>query len=253
MSSATPEPTHHHSTHELLNTLRVARDTVRVQLDLLSTEARQRWQTLEGKLHALEVSLQRSEAPGGQNLESTTTRVRELAHAVKALMREGQTNAEVTTPIRMLIKSTPHICHPGDSLAQAAKLLWEGDCGALPVIDGESRVVGMVTDRDICMAAFTRGLPLHSMSVASAMSTEVHAAGPDDSLAHVARIMSKHQVRRVPVVEGGKLVGLISLADLAEHIHEAGQGGMPSSVVLMQALAGICERRDSASNTKAAA
>jgi CBS domain-containing protein len=106
-------------------------------------------------------------------------------------------------------------CSPGDSLSHAARILWENDCGCLPVQDESGRVVAMLTDRDICMAAWTQGRTLHELPVSSAMSREVHKLAPGDPLPRAQRLMQEQQVRRLPVVDvDGRLVGLISLNDL---------------------------------------
>jgi len=107
-------------------------------------------------------------------------------------------------------------CGPNDSLSHAAHLLWENDCGCLPVKDEGGRVVAMLTDRDICMAAYTQGRTLDDLRVNSAMSHDVHKVGPDDTLPRAHRLMQEQQVRRLPVVDmDGMLVGVISLNDLA--------------------------------------
>ena len=71
-------------------------------------------------------------------------------------------------------------CHENDSLNYAAQLMWECDCGAIPVLDGNDVVCGMITDRDVAMAAYTQGLALQEIPVRTAMSTVVHscARGP---------------------------------------------------------------------------
>ena len=107
-------------------------------------------------------------------------------------------------------------CRPEDSLERAAQLLWEYDCGCLPVTDGEGIARAMITDRDICMAAFSQGKPLSEMHVADSMSRELVACGPEEELTTAADLMAKYQVRRLPVVdEGGRVQGLLSVNDLA--------------------------------------
>jgi predicted transcriptional regulator len=68
-----------------------------------------------------------------------------------------------STRIEKLMHRPVVTCHVNDSLANAARLLWEQDCGALPVVDERGRVVAMITDRDICMVAYTQGLLLWSI------------------------------------------------------------------------------------------
>jgi CBS domain-containing protein len=110
-------------------------------------------------------------------------------------------------------------CHPEDSDAHAAQLMWESDCGVLPVLDDLGRVVGMVTDRDICMGAYTKGERFSALRVRDAMSTDGHHCGPADALEDALGVLARHQVRRVPVLdEDGRLVGLLSMNDVARSL-----------------------------------
>lgn len=106
-------------------------------------------------------------------------------------------------------------CQAEDSLHRAAQLMWENDCGSVPVVDSDRRVIGMITDRDICMAAFTQGGDLHAHPVSSAMSPQVYGCSPDDSVSVAEHLMREQQIRRIPVVNDGRLVGMLSLNDIA--------------------------------------
>jgi len=113
-----------------------------------------------------------------------------------------------------------HHCRVGDRLDCVAKSLWDHDCGALPVVDGRGRTVGMITDRDVCMAAYTTGRTLAAITVTCASSHGVHSVTPDDSIEHAESVMKMHRVRRLPVIDiGGNLIGILSLADIARHAH----------------------------------
>ena len=89
-------------------------------------------------------------------------------------------------------------CHPETDLASAAHLLWTRDCGVLPVIDDAWRVVGVVTDRDLLMCAYTTGRPLSELRVEDCMATEVRTCAPGDSLRSVLRVLGDARVRRLP-------------------------------------------------------
>ena len=105
---------------------------------------------------------------------------------------------------------------PGDNLDGAARILWENDFGCVPVLDDASRITGMLTDRDVCMAAYFQGRPLREIEVASAMSRIVFSTKPEDTLVAAEKVMQAQKVRRLPVVDAaGKLAGLLSLNDLA--------------------------------------
>jgi CBS-domain-containing membrane protein len=123
--------------------------------------------------------------------------------------------------------------------------MWEGDCGAVPVVHGEGHLVGMITDRDICMAAYTRGLALWQIPVSEAMSKEVHSVRTKDQLERAEAVMRGARIRRVPVLDGeGRLVGILSMNDLARHaqhaVGSARKNGL-SADNIAQTLAAICE------------
>jgi CBS domain-containing protein len=103
-----------------------------------------------------------------------------------------------------------------DRLDRAARRMHERQCGSLVVVDAESRALAMVTDRDVCMAAWRANTPLSMLTVRHAMSRRLFACRPDEPLARAEQLMGLHQVRRLPVVDaGGRLVGLIALDDIA--------------------------------------
>ena len=107
-------------------------------------------------------------------------------------------------------------CGVDDNLDHAASLMWNSDCGAVPVVDGAGRAVAMLTDRDICMAAYTQGKPLREISVRSAMSQGLQTCFADTPLESVEQMMAQHQVRRVPVVSAeGRPQGMVSINDIA--------------------------------------
>lgn len=129
-------------------------------------------------------------------------------------------------------------CRPSDTLSAAARTLWETDCGAIPVVegDGSGRVVGMLTDRDVCMAAYTQGRSLCDLPVASAMSHEPITCAPSTTLEEAAALMRRAQVRRLPVVdESNQILGVLSLADFA---HEARRRTKPAARTAAWALVG---------------
>lgn len=116
-------------------------------------------------------------------------------------------------------------CWIGEPLDHAAKLMWEYDCGSLPVLDQNGRVVGMVTDRDVCMAAYTQGDVLGRIPVSRAMSPELHSCKPEEELDKVEKRMRARQLRRLPVVDDdGRLRGILSLADIAQRAARDAKG-----------------------------
>lgn len=131
-------------------------------------------------------------------------------------------------------------CHSFESLNAAAQKMWEADIGAVPVLDDKDRVVGVVTDRDICMAAYTQGRPLGQIIAAEVMSRFVVTCAPDDTVAHVEELMRMHAIRRLPVVDGERhIIGVVSMNDLARAVSRShrGQGE------LVATMAAVCQPR----------
>jgi CBS domain-containing protein len=126
--------------------------------------------------------------------------------------------------VQELMSSDVVTCRPDDMLERAAQIMWEHDCGAVPVVDAESHVVGVITDRDVCMASYTQGRPLWQIPVSTACSHTVYSCTLSDSVQNAEKLMRTTQVRRLPVVDTeGKLWGVISLGDLAQHVHRPGR------------------------------
>lgn len=110
-------------------------------------------------------------------------------------------------------------CRETDSLAQAVRAMEERDCGCVPVTsaDGSRRLVGIITDRDVCLASYRADKPLSELRVRDAMTEDVSSCLADASLGEAEAVMRGARVRRVPVVDDqGILVGILSLADLAQ-------------------------------------
>ncbi len=120
--------------------------------------------------------------------------------------------------VDQLMTRTIKTCSMNDTLEVAARIMWDNDCGAVPVVDLDGRAIAMVTDRDICMAGFTQGLQYWQIPVSVAASKTLFAVRPTDSLQKTEEVMRARQVRRVAVTDdSGKLLGIVSLNDLARH------------------------------------
>jgi CBS domain-containing protein len=117
--------------------------------------------------------------------------------------------------VRDVMSRPVHTCRSHEPLNAAAQKMWDADIGAVAVVDDKNRVVGMVTDRDLCMAAHLQGRPLGDIVLAECMSKHVVVCSPEDSISDVLHLMKQHQIRRLPVLEQGRhAVGMISLSDL---------------------------------------
>lgn len=122
-------------------------------------------------------------------------------------------------------------CSPTDSLATAAQKMKNHDCGALPVVDQNQRVVGIVTDRDIVLRGLASGSDTTTMRVSDCMSNEVISATPEMDAHEAANLMAERQVRRLVVMEGDRVAGMVSLGDMAlQQIHVDEAGGALSGI-----------------------
>jgi len=108
-------------------------------------------------------------------------------------------------------------CRPETNLSAAAMQMWRGDFGALPVLADGGKVVGMITDRDICIAAATKHRDPATIRVKDVISGEVYGCSPDTDIHEALKIMQQRQVRRLPIINAldGKLAGILSLNDIA--------------------------------------
>lgn len=120
--------------------------------------------------------------------------------------------------IRLKIKDimTDHIAmvSPQATVVEAARLMQQHDVGSLPVCEGES-LVGIVTDRDIVVRSVAHGKDPGMMPIREVMTQSVETISPEMEINRVAELMSKQQIRRLPVVDHNRLVGMVSLGDLA--------------------------------------
>jgi CBS domain-containing protein len=112
---------------------------------------------------------------------------------------------------------------PSQSLAEAAALMKQEDVGSIPVVDGD-RLVGVVTDRDIVVRGIADGSDPKAVQVGDIASRDIVTVRPDDDLDEALRLMAQHQVRRLPVVEDGQLVGVVATADLAHEVKDKAVG-----------------------------
>ncbi len=140
------------------------------------------------------------------------------------------------------IMSAPaHTCVPTTDLATVARLMWDHDCGFIPVVDASGTVAGVVTDRDICIATATRRLLPEHLTAAQVMTSAIHACHLSDSVKDVLATMKRCRIRRVPVLDHeGRLQGVISLNDLVLASTDRRE---PRASDVVATMAAICAHR----------
>ena len=143
-----------------------------------------------------------------------------------------------------LMTSEVKACTTHDSLNAAARIMWDHDCGCAPVVDTHGKLAGIVTDRDVCMAAYTQGVPLEKIPVVRVMSAKVISCGRADDIESAHHLMRTHEVHRLPVVDArGRLAGILSLSDLLKYA--IGNGAGPSDgIEILTTLTAIRRRRE---------
>ncbi|MCR9245468.1 MAG: CBS domain-containing protein [bacterium] len=138
-----------------------------------------------------------------------------------------------------IMSTAPRAVRVIEGLDGAARVLWDHDCGIAPVVDAAGTLVGVVTDRDLCMAAYTQGCALSEIPVAAVMSRAVATCRPDDPVTDVMRTMQELRVHRLPVVNSaGELVGMVGTNDLVRASHARPVAVDPTAVIRTLAAIG---------------
>jgi CBS domain-containing protein len=125
--------------------------------------------------------------------------------------------------IRDLMTSNPTTCEPSTTVLEAAKRMAQEDVGSIPVVEGD-RLVGLVTDRDIVVRTVAEARDPMSTTLREIASSDLETVSPDDDLDAALRKMATSRVRRLPVVEGDRLVGVVAQADVARKGEDAKTG-----------------------------
>jgi CBS domain-containing protein len=143
--------------------------------------------------------------------------------------------------VKELMKTAVATCASDSDLGAVVTIMRDRDCGFLPVVDSHGIVVGVVTDRDVCLAAGTTHRLLGRVSVHDTMSHPVFSCGADENIKTVLVTMAKHHIRRVPVLDkSGHLQGVLSMDDI---VHAPRRRGGPTADDIVAALKGIYARR----------
>ena len=139
--------------------------------------------------------------------------------------------------VKDVMTSTPVACAPATTLAVAAQLMFESDCGVLPVIS-DDRLVGVVTDRDLFIALGTSNRTASQLTVGEVMVPRPWTCGPDDDVRVALALMKDHKIRRVPVVDDDN--GLLGIVSMNDFLLVARPKGAVRSDAVIDALQEIC-------------
>ena len=135
-------------------------------------------------------------------------------------------------------------CSPAAHLAAVAEVMRKSSCGTLPVVDGVGKVIGMITDRDICLAMSQKDHDPSRSQVSEVISGKVYDCAPRDEVKHALKTMRKKKMKRLPVVTGaGVLKGIVSIGDIFLRARKAKgkKSEKPSYKNLARTLQAICE------------
>jgi CBS domain-containing protein len=139
--------------------------------------------------------------------------------------------------VRELMTADPKTCTPDTTIAAAANLMWEGDCGILPVVD-DGELVGVVTDRDMYIALATQNARASHLRVGAVASKLIVTCAPEDDVHHAMAAMKKARVRRLPVVGfGNTVLGILSINDI---LLAAGDNTDIRNAEVVETLQAIC-------------
>ncbi|EJQ41992.1 CBS domain-containing protein [Bacillus mycoides] len=133
------------------------------------------------------------------------------------------------TQVRELMSTHIVHCTPLDNVYEAAVKMKEESVGLIPVIENQ-QVVGLVTDRDLVVRGIAEKHP-GSNQITNVMTTNIVSVSPDDSIEKATELMAQYQIRRLPVVESGQLVGMLALGDLAIRKSADDQAGFALSEI----------------------
>jgi CBS domain-containing protein len=136
------------------------------------------------------------------------------------------------TKARDIMSPNAECAKEHDSLMVAAKKMRDLDVGALPICGDDDRLKGMITDRDIAVKAVAEGLDCNTEVSQFAQGKPV-TIGADDSIEEALRTMKEHGVRRLPVIDGHDLVGIVSQADIAKNLDESKTGDLVEAISSM--------------------
>jgi len=148
--------------------------------------------------------------------------------------------------VKEVMMGTPYYCQPETNLGSATELMWNANCGFLPVETADGKVTGVMTDRDICVALGTRNRLPGDIVVGEVMTGKLYSCAPEDDIHQALQSMKEGRVRRLPVIaKNGSLAGVISMDDVLLRTEPMSLGREPelSSDEVVRAYRAITQRQ----------
>jgi CBS domain-containing protein len=189
-------------------------------------------------------------------IEESVSKMFSIVFAVRFPELRIVTKACFFLTVKDAMMETPYYCQPENNLGSATELMWNANCGFLPVQSTNGKVIGVITDRDICIALGTRNRPAAEVNVGEVMSGKLYTCAPDDDIHTALQTMKEAKIRRLPVMsENGTLVGVLSTDDILFRAETPSPGKEPelSTDEVARTFRSIAERGDPEVKAKRAA
>lgn len=127
--------------------------------------------------------------------------------------------------VKDVMMRTPVFCSEASNAGEAVEMMWNRNCGLLPIVNAENKVVGVVTDRDICIALGTRGIPAGELAISEVTRGRVFSCATEDEIHLALATMARNKVRRLVVLdEQERLEGILSMDDIVRHAAQQAPG-----------------------------
>ena len=148
--------------------------------------------------------------------------------------------------VKDIMMGLPYYCQAETNLGAATELMWNANCGFLPVESSDGKVIGVITDRDICIALGTKNRPAGEVTVTEVLTGKLYSCAPDDDIHMALQTLKEAAVRRLPVIsQNGNLVGVLSMDDILLRAEPSSLGKEPelSSDEVLRTFRAINQRR----------
>jgi CBS domain-containing protein len=160
---------------------------------------------------------------------------------INCLFRRMEKGLFKKMKVQDIMTTATRACHASSNLAEAAMIMWENDCGIVPVLDGDSKVVGLITDRDICIASATKNRAPGDIQVMELITGNIASCKADDDIKTALKKMEDMRIRRLPVVsEDGSLQGILSISDIVQSAEDSKKKDAISYKDVVSTLKAIC-------------